>query len=374
MNHPSTIGNRRPSGHTQTCTENRCIRRSSVPTDYDAILIVSFGGPEQRDDVIPFLENVLRGKPVPRERLLEVAEHYDHFGGVSPINQQTRDLIAALRTELDRAGISLPIYWGNRNWHPLLTETVRQMSDDGVKHALAYVVSAYSSYSGCRQYRENMAAAQQAVGSGAPQIDKVRAFYNHPEFIAATVERVGAAWGRIPAKRQAAARIAFTAHSIPLSMSSTSRYVEQLTETCRLVAQQLGVPADCWQLVYQSRSGRPQDPWLEPDIGDHLRSLKTEGVPEVVVAPVGFLSDHIEVLYDLDDEAHRIADEVGLTIHRAATVGTHPRMIGMIRELIQERLFGAERRSVGIYGPSHDDCPADCCPAPQRMAVSTKPA
>jgi ferrochelatase len=344
-----------------------------VPTDYDAILIVSFGGPERRDEVIPFLENVLRGKPVPRERLLEVAEHYYHFDGVSPINRQTRDLIAALRTELDRAGISLPIYWGNRNWHPLLADTMRQMTRDGVKRALAFVVSAFSSYSGCRQYRENIADAQRAVGTGAPQIDKIRAFYNHPEFIAAAADRVGEAWRQIPMKGQATARVAFTAHSIPSSMSSTSRYVEQLSETCRLVAEQLGVPADRWQLVYQSRSGRPQDPWLEPDIGDHLRSLQTAGVQDVVVAPVGFLSDHIEVLYDLDEEARRMAHELGLTMHRAATVGTHPRMLGMIRELIQERLSGAEPRSIGRFGPSHDVCADDCCPAP-RPAASFKPA
>lgn len=344
-----------------------------MPIDYDAILIVSFGGPERREDVIPFLENVLRGKPVPRERLLEVAEHYYHFNGVSPINQQVRELIAVLRTELDRAGISLPIYWGNRNWHPLLTDTLRQMADDGVKHALAYVTSAYSSYSGCRQYRENLLDAGQSVGPKAPQIDKIRAFYNHPEFIAATVDRISTVWNQIPADRQSTARIAFTAHSIPMSMATTSRYVEQLTETCRLVTAQLGVPEDRWRLVYQSRSGRPQDPWLEPDIGDHLRTLRAEGVDDVVIAPVGFLSDHIEVLYDLDDEAKRIAEEIGLTMFRAPTVGTHPRMIGMIRELIQERLSGAEPRSLGQFGPNHDVCPLDCCPVPPRPPVAAKP-
>ncbi len=337
---------------------------------YDALLVVSFGGPEKREDVIPFLENVLRGKPVPRERLLEVAEHYYHFDGVSPINQQTRELIAALRAELDAAGISLPIYWGNRNWHPLLPDTLREMSQAGVRRALAFVTSAYSSYSGCRQYRENIQQAQTALGE-PPQIDKLRAFYNHPEFIAAAVECVAAAWAEIPTNRQATARIAFTAHSIPSSMAQTSRYVEQLTETCRLVAEQLHVPPERWQLVYQSRSGRPQDPWLEPDIGDHLRSLKAAGVNDVVVAPVGFLSDHIEVLYDLDDEAQRIAREIGLNMLRAATVGTHPRFIAMIRELIQERLSGTNRRAIGRFGPSHDVCPEDCCPAPRARGVST---
>ncbi len=334
--------------------------------DYDAILVVSFGGPEKRDDVIPFLENVLRGKPVPRERLLEVAEHYYHFDGVSPINRQTRELIAALRTELDNAGISLPIYWGNRNWHPLLPDTLREMAQAGLKRALAFFTSAYSSYSGCRQYRENIQQAQQIVGESVPQVDKIRAFYNHPEFIAASVDRMQTAWAELPVERQAAARITFTAHSIPMSMANTSRYVEQLTETCRLIAERMKVPPERWQLVYQSRSGRPQDPWLEPDVGDHLRHLRSAGVNDVVVAPVGFLSDHIEVLYDLDDEARRIAREIGLNMIRAVTVGTHPRFILMIRELIEERLNGTERRCVGQFSPSHDFCPEDCCPAPVR--------
>ena len=334
-----------------------------MAADYDAVLIVSFGGPEKPEDVIPFLENVLRGKPVPRERMLEVAEHYYHFGGVSPINQQVRELIAALRTELDAAGISLPIYWGNRNWHPLLPDTLREMTEAGVKRALAFVTSAYSSYSGCRQYRENIQQAQTAVGPSAPEVEKLRAFFNHPEFIAANVERIKTAWDEIAANSQASAKIAFTAHSIPLSMANTSRYVEQLTETCRLIAEELSLPASRWALVYQSRSGRPQDPWLEPDIGDHLRSLKSGGVEDVIVAPVGFLSDHIEVLYDLDDEAQRIAHELGLNMVRAGAVGTHPRFVRMIRELIQERIAGAERRCIGQFGPSHDVCPADCCPA-----------
>lgn len=333
---------------------------------YDAILIVSFGGPEQRDDVIPFLENVLRGKPVPRERMLEVAEHYYHFGGVSPINAQVRELIAALRSELDAGGIRLPIYWGNRNWHPLLPDTLREMADAGVKRALAFVTSAYSSYSGCRQYRENILAAQQAIGPSAPLIDKLRVFYNHPDFIAANVERLQAAWSQIPPDRRARAEIAFTAHSIPTSMSAGSRYVEQLTETCRLIAERIGVPVERWKLVYQSRSGRPQDPWLEPDIGDHLRERKTAGISDIVVAPVGFLSDHIEVLYDLDDEAQRIAGEIGLNMIRTATVGTHPALIRMIRKLIEERIANGDRQCTGIFGPNHDVCPVDCCPAPMR--------
>lgn len=339
-----------------------------MTTPYDAILVVSFGGPEKPEDVMPFLENVLRGKPVPRERMLEVAEHYYHFQGVSPINQQVRDLIAALREELDRSGISLPIYWGNRNWHPFLTETLREMADAGVKRALAFVTSAFSSYSGCRQYRENIQQAQQNAGTAAPQVDKLRVFFNHPEFVAANVERIRAAWSQLPAEEEARARLAFTAHSIPMSMATTCAYVEQVTETCRLIAEQLALPSDRWQLVYQSRSGRPQDPWLEPDICDHLRSLKSSGVRDVVVAPIGFLSDHIEVLYDLDDQAQSIARELKINMIRAGTVGHHPRFVAMIRELIQERLSGAPRRSLGRYGPCHDVCPEDCCPPPRRGA------
>jgi ferrochelatase len=335
-----------------------------LSSPYDSILIVSFGGPERREDVLPFLENVLRGKPVPKERMLEVAEHYYHFGGISPINRHVRELISALRAELDAAGIALPIYWGNRNWHPLLPHALREMARAGHQRALAYVTSAYSSYSGCRQYRENIEQARLAVGPSAPQVDKLRAFFNHPEFIAANVERVREAWSQLPADAQTAARIAFTAHSIPLSMASTSAYVEQLTETCRLIAEELALPAERWRLVYQSRSGRPQDPWLEPDIGDHLRSLKSAGVADVIVAPVGFLSDHIEVLYDLDEEARRIAEESGLRMIRAGTVGAHPRFVRMIRELIEERLRGTERRCVGTLGPRPDVCPVDCCPPP----------
>jgi ferrochelatase len=336
-------------------------------SDYDALLFVSFGGPEGRDDVIPFLENVLRGRNVPHERMLEVAEHYDLFGGVSPINQQTRELIAAVEPELRRHGIALPVYWGNRNWRPLLPDTLRQMTADGTRRALAFVVSAYSSYSGCRQYRESVEVARATAGENAPTVDKLRAFYNHPDFIAANVEHVAAALADVPQERRAAARIAYTAHSIPSSMAAGCDYVKQLTETCRLISEGVGVPADCWQLVYQSRSGRPQDPWLEPDIVDHLRTLPTQGVTDVVVAPVGFLSDHLEVLYDLDHEAAQAAREMGLNLVRAATVGTHPRFVTMIRKLIQERLDPqAPKEAIGRYGPNWDVCPADCCPPPRR--------
>lgn len=333
--------------------------QSSVPQPpYDAVLIVSFGGPERRQDVIPFLENVLRGKPVPRERMLEVAEHYYHFEGISPINSQVRQLITALRVELDRRGISLPIYWGNRNWHPLLTDTLPQMAADGIKRALAFMTSAYSSYSGCRQYRENVEAARTVVGEGAPIIDKVRVFYNHPDFITATVDQVRAALAQVPA----GSPVAFTAHSIPNSMADNCNYARQLQETCRLVAGQLKLPAEQWRLVYQSRSGRPTDPWLEPDILDHVRSVAAAGGKSLVIAPIGFLSDHIEILFDLDYEARHLGESLGMTIARAATVGTHPLFITLVGELIAERLgLVTERRAIGEFGPSHDVCPADCC-------------
>lgn len=334
---------------------------------YDALLIVSFGGPEGPADVIPFLENVLRGRNVPRERMLEVAAHYDHFDGVSPINAQVRELIAALQLELDRSGIALPIYWGNRNWKPLLPDTLRQMAADGVQKGLAFFTSAYSSYSGCRQYRENVAAAQQEVGSQAPQIDKLRAFFNHPGFVAANAERLRDAMAKIPESSRATAPVLFTAHSIPFSMARGCRYEAQLRETCRLVSEAAGVSDSRWQLVYQSRSGRPEDPWLEPDILDSLRELHRRGERNVVVAPVGFLSDHMEVMYDLDYEALHLCEELGMHFVRAGTVGTHPAFVTMIRELIEERMSACgERPALGLLPASHDVCPVDCCPAPAR--------
>ena len=333
-----------------------------MPAPYDALLIVSFGGPERRDDVIPFLENVLRGKPVPRERMLEVAEHYYHFEGISPINRQVRELITALKTELTSSGLDLPIYWGNRNWDPLLTDTLRQMADDGIRSALAFVTSAYSSYSGCRQYRENILNAQQAAGENAPTVDKIRVFYNHPDFIAANAELIQQAIAQLPAEAQAGCHIAFTAHSIPMSMANHCNYVRQLQETCRLINERLGIPQERGALVYQSRSGRPQDPWLEPDICDHLASLHERHVPGVVVAPIGFLSDHMEVLFDLDEEACDLCRNKNLPMSRAATVGTHPQFIQMLRKLIQERLEPAPtREAIGQFGPNHDVCPDNCC-------------
>jgi len=325
--------------------------------NYDALLIVSFGGPEGMDDVIPFLENVLRGRNVPRERMLQVAHHYEMFGGVSPINNQNLKLINALQIELDANGPKLPIYWGNRNWHPLLPDTLQQMTDDGIKHALAFVTSAYSSYSSCRQYRQNIIDAQALVGSGAPSVEKLRAFYNHPLFIEANVDRVRDASARLGSS--VAPQIVFTAHSVPESMAENCDYVRQLKETSRLIADAVGIQD--WQLVYQSRSGSPTQPWLGPDICDHLRSLKSRGVSDVVVAPIGFVSDHMEVIYDLDVEAQRVAEEIGLNIVRASTVGTHPSFVQMIRELILERTEDKEARYLGSLGAAVNTCPPNCC-------------
>ncbi len=345
-----------------------------MPSSYDALLIVGFGGPEGPNEVMPFLENVTRGKPVSRERLLQVAEHYYQFGGISPINQQVRELIQVLRPELIRRGIDLPIFWGNHNWYPLLTETVEAMVDVKIQRVLAFVLAGFSSYSSCRQYRENIEAARQGVGSSAPVVDKVRVFFNHPDFIEATADRTANALARLPTEGRELAHIAFTAHSIPMLMADNCQYSAQLNETARLVAERVGVSSDRWQVVYQSRSGRPTDPWLEPDILDHLRALKEQSCSQVVIAPIGFLSDHIEVLYDLDDEAFTLSKELGLTMVRAGTVGTHPKFVAMIVDLIAERLANesattCERQAIGEFGPNHDVCPANCCPYPFTRPV-----
>jgi len=341
--------------------------------NYEAILVVSFGGPESKEEVIPFLENVLRGRNIPRERMLTVAEHYYHFEGKSPINEQTRELIAALEAELERNGLKLPVYWGNRNWHPLLPETLRKMKQDGIQRALAFVTSAYSSYSGCRQYREDIARAQSEVGlsqcgPGALEVEKLRAFFNHPAFVEATVERVRDALHEIPENVQERVQIVYTAHSIPVSIANSCDYVQQLEEVRRLVSGALGQKNDV--LVYQSRSGAPGQPWLEPDILDYLRRVKARNLASaVVLAPISFLSDHMEVLYDLDIEARQLCDSLGLPMTRAKTVGVHPKFVGMIRELIVERMNpGSERRALGSLGARPDVCAEDCCPAPARPA------
>jgi len=333
---------------------------------FDSLLLVSFGGPEKREDVVPFLENVLRGRAVPRERMLEVAEHYYHFGGQSPINQQNRALVRALEVEL---GGRLPVYWGNRNWHPFLADALREMAAQGRRRALAFVTSAFSSYSGCRQYLEDIERARAEVGADAPLVERLRPFYNHPLFVATVRDRVQDAFARIPEERRAAAHLVFTAHSIPVAMAETSDYVKQLEEAASLVAASLG--RDDYHIVYQSRSGAPGQPWLGPDIVEALGTL--HGAKDVVVMPIGFVSDHMEVLYDLDTEAREAAKGMGLNLVRAETPGRHPMFVSMIVELVHERTDGLERRAVGRYGPAPDVCRADCCPAPQRVhAPSTR--
>ncbi len=330
--------------------------------EYDAILLVSFGGPETREDVVPFLENVLRGRNVPRERMLEVAEHYYHFGGKSPINDQNRALLTALRESLAASGPQLPVYWGNRNWQPYLADAVHQMRDDGVSRALAFVTSAYSSYSGCRQYREDIERARETAGEGAPVIDKLRVFYNHPGFIEPMVENVAAAVTQIGTPLAPELAVYFTAHSIPSAAAQTSRYEQQIKEAARLVAESLHLQN--WSVAWQSRSGPPTQSWLEPDIGDILRATSAKNV---IIVPIGFISDHMEVLYDLDEEARAICEERGIRMVRAATAGVHPRFVEMIRELLVERMAESSARpALGVLGPNHDVCPANCCPAPAR--------
>jgi ferrochelatase len=332
---------------------------------YDAFLLVSFGGPERPEDVRPFLANVTRGRGVPPARLAEVAEHYLSFGGVSPINEQCRELLAALRVEFAEAGLDLPLYWGNRNWHPMLPDTLRRMRADGVGRAIAFVTSAYGSYSSCRQYLQDIDAARAALGAGAPVVDKIRHFHDDPGFVDPHADAVRTAVSAADAER-----IVFTAHSIPVAMAAQAgprggRYEAQLRETAALVAA-AAAPQLSWDLVWQSRSGPPQVPWLEPDINDHLQALAAAGTAGVAVSPIGFVSDHLEVVWDLDTEAAATAKRLGLRYARAGTPGTDPRFVAMVRRLVQERLDGS--------GPSHrlgsidvwDACPDACCPPPRR--------
>ena len=342
---------------------------------YDAFLLVSFGGPEGPDDVLPFLANVTRARNVPPERLASVAEHYYAFGGVSPINQQCRDLLAAVRADFAANGLTLPIYWGNRNWAPYLQDTVRTMAEDGVRRAVAFVTSAYSSYSSCRQYLDDIERARAAAGPGAPRIDKIRRFFNHPGFIEPFAGHVDAALATLPADVRADAHLLFTAHSIPVAMAAVSgppgnrgRYVAELTEAAGLIAERSGAGAHPWSLAYQSRSGPPSQPWLEPDVRDHLGELAKSGTQAVVVVPVGFVSDHMEVRHDLDVEAAQTAEALGLAFARAATPGTSPRFASMVTELVRERLGEPEpdttvpdNPALGIMGVPSQTCPADCC-------------
>jgi protoporphyrin/coproporphyrin ferrochelatase len=344
---------------------------------------VSFGGPEGPDDVLPFMENVTRGRGIPPERLVQVSQHYQLFGGISPINGQNRALMAALETELRAHGHGTPIYWGNRNWAPYITDTIKTMRADGIKRALAFVTSAYSSYSGCRQYREDIIRARETIGDDAPAIDKIRVFYNHPGFIEPMVDNVLAAVATLRNNGTPATHLAFTAHSVPASMAMTSDYVVQLREASRLVAEAVAErDPTCqlqWELVYQSRSGAPGQPWLEPDICDHLEAIQNnEPASAVVMVPIGFISDHMEVVYDLDTQAREVATNLNLPVVRAATVGTDPRFITMIRLLIEERMALARgdqpiRLCIGERVANHDVCPIDCCPAPQARPNRPSP-
>ncbi len=338
--------------------------------DYDGFVLLAFGGPEGPDDVLPFLRNVTRGRGIPDERLAEVAGHYHHFGGVSPINAQCRTLLAALRAEFDRSGVDLPLYWGNRNWAPYLTDTVRQMRADGVRRALAFVPSPYGSYSSCRQYWDDIDVARAQVGPAAPQIDKLRHYHDHPGFVGPHADAVAAALATLPPRRRDTTRIVYTAQSIPTVMARQAgphggRYEAQLREVAALVTGR-AAPDLPWDLVWQSRSGPPQVPWLAPDINDHLADLAASGTTSVVVSPIGFTSDHIEVLWDLDNEAAGTARTLGLDYARAATPGDDPRFVTMIRELVTERLDPTVPRQALGDIPTWDFCDVGCCPAPRR--------
>lgn len=343
-----------------------------VGMSYDAVVLISFGGPERPEDVLPFLANVTRGRNVPPARLAKVAEHYQHFGGVSPINQQCRDLLAAIQVDFAAHGLDLPVYWGNRNWHPMLADAVARMRDDGVRSALGFVTSAYGGYSSCRQYLEDIAVARSAVGPDAPKVEKLRQYWDHPGFVEPHAGAVEASLATLDPDRRETTRLVFTAHSIPVSMAATAgpdggRYEAQLRETARLVAERVA-PDLRYDLVWQSRSGPPQVPWLEPDVNDHLRKLAAEGVTSVVVSPIGFVSDHLEVVWDLDTEAAATAKQLGLDFVRAGTPGTDPRFVSMVRDLVTERLNPgdtAPRRRLGTL-PAWDTCRDGCCPPARR--------
>ncbi len=340
---------------------------------YDSLLLVSFGGPEGPDDVLPFLQNVTAGRGIPSERLREVGAHYDGFGGISPIQEQNRRLLTALR-----AAVDLPVYWGNRNWAPYLPDALAAMRADGRRRSLAFITSAYSSYSGCRQYREDIARARAEVGEGAPVVEKLRHYHDHPGFVEPFVDAVLAALARVG---DPAARLVFTAHSVPMSMARTSAYEQQLRATAGIIAAATG--HDRWDLVWQSRSGPPAVPWLEPDVNDHLRGLYDGGSRAVVLVPIGFVSDHMEVVFDLDTQAVETAAALpGMRLERAGTpaTGPDPRFVAMVAELVAERVEAWPRtRKRALWterGPSHDVCPAGCCPVPTRpsAAPSVAPA
>jgi ferrochelatase len=340
----------------------------------DALLWLSFGGPEGPSDVRPFLENVTRGRGVPPERLDEVEQHYQHFGGVSPINALNRAAIETVRVELAAEGIDLPIYFGNRNWHPMAVDTVAEMTAAGVKRALVFPTSAYGGYSACRQYDEDIAAARDVVGDEAPELVKLRQFFDHPLFIESFVDSVKAAVAELSTKDF---RLVFTAHSVPVSADVAAgppeegghRYSRQIAEAARLVATGVGV-AD-YDVVWQSRSGPARIPWLEPDIVDHVDSLHAKEIGAVVVCPIGFVSDHLEVVWDLDTEARARAEELGMEFARAATPGADQRFAQLVVELVREQLGGASPRRLSAFPMAGCTvngafCAVGCCEPAKR--------
>jgi ferrochelatase len=345
-----------------------------TPTAYDAILLASFGGPEGQDDVIPFLRNVTRGRGIPDERLEEVAHHYRHYGGVSPINQQNRELKAALEAELASRGIDLPVYWGNRNWGPFLPEALQQAHDDGHHTIIGVATSAYASYSSCRQYTEDFVNALETTGlSDAVRLDKVRPYFDHPGFVVPFVEGLRAALDELAAEGHAPeqTRVLFATHSIPLKAAVESgpdfgpggAYEAQHLAVAEVVMREADAEAD-WQLVYQSRSGPPSQPWLEPDINDVIETLPEQGVEAIVIVPLGFVSDHMEVLWDLDNEALDTAAQVGIVARRIPTPGVHPAFVAGLVDLVLERVNGtrvAERPALTPLGPWFDVCRPGCC-------------
>ena len=340
----------------------------------DALLLVSFGGPEAPEDVIPFLENVTAGRGIPRERLDQVAEHYRVFGGRSPINDQNRELVDAIRKDFAENGVDIPVYWGNRNWDPYLRDALRQMADDGVRRAAYFLTSAYSSYSGCRQYRENLFDANAGIDLG---LSRLRLYFNHPGFVAPFIDATSEALAGAPD----ATHVVFVTHSIPVDMNAGSggpgahAYERQHAEVARLIADECGAAA--YTLAYCSRSGAPHQPWLEPDVNDHLRELAADGVTSVVVVPIGFVSDHMEVVFDLDTEAAQTAAELDMEYQRVATPGVHPAFVAMVRDLVLERAAAdrgetVESSVVGVCTPNPERCGDDCCPN-LRLALPAVP-
>ncbi len=344
---------------------------SDANRPFDAILLLSFGGPEHPDDVMPFLRNVTAGRNVPDERLAVVAKQYELFGGRSPINDHCRELLAALTDEIAGGPCELPIYWGNRNWHPMLADTVAEMTAAGVRRALVFTTSAFGSFSGCRQYRQDLERAAEAAGPSAPLLQKLRLFYNHPGFIEPLAENLRVA---LDNTGRADSRVVFTAHSIPDSMAAACSYEDQLSEAAGLTMEAAGLGGQPFDVVYQSRSGPPTMPWLEPDINDHLKVLAEGGTEAVTVVPIGFISDHMEVMFDLDTQAKQTADELGLNFTRVPTVGTAPRFVAMIRELIEEQMLAKPKLHLGSDGPWPDNCPSDQHCVPARPAGGGRPA